>query len=213
MGYHDVNFSNYIKNQTDPVILDIGSYNASDAVGFKKQFPGGSVYAIEASRSNFDSMQWAISHGVNIRHLAFGEKNEEITFNFSYGAGNGSGSILKPSAQMSTTHAGLLFGEEKVMCMTIEEFCKQENIERIDCIHIDAQGADGPILKHLGKFRPDCIYAETCEFDIYEGAGTLQNIDEYMESIGYRVECRVGAGNRIVGPGEQIWNTLYVFND
>lgn len=39
MGYHDVNFSNYIKNQTDPIILDIGSYNASDAVGFKKQFP------------------------------------------------------------------------------------------------------------------------------------------------------------------------------
>jgi FkbM family methyltransferase len=204
MGYCDVNFSNYIKNQITPVIFDIGSYNAVDAVAFKQRFPFSRVYAIEACRNNFNSMRWATSYGVNIRHLAIGEKNEEITFNFSYGIGNGSGSILKPTPLVSRN--GLFFGEEKVMCMTIEEFCKQENIERIDCIHMDAQGADGLILKHLGKFRPGCIYAETCEHDHYEEARTLQEIDDYMESIGYRVESRIG-------PGEQIWNTLYVFND
>jgi hypothetical protein len=37
MGYHDVNFSNYIKNQEDPVIFDIGSYNAYDTACFKNR--------------------------------------------------------------------------------------------------------------------------------------------------------------------------------
>jgi FkbM family methyltransferase len=209
MGYRDVNFPAYIRNQNDPIILDIGSYDGYDAMQFKQQFPNGRVYAIEASSHNIEKFHTAISMGVNVRHLAIGETDGEITFHPSIGPGiDGSGSILKPSAKMPEHHPLLVFTEERVACVTIPTFCAMENLDRIDCIHIDAQGAEIGIMRSMGDYRPDCVYAETCEYENYENAGSLQEMDDLMISMGYKIE------NRHYGPGTtNIWDTLYVRSD
>jgi FkbM family methyltransferase len=207
MGYTDVNFSKYIRNHNDPVILDIGSYNGRDAILFKHRFPNGKVYAIEASSNNMNTyMRDVPSYGVEVRHLAMGEVNEIIRFFPSLTPGiDGSGSILNPTAK---GRENVLYGEEVVMCMTIEKFCEQEKLDRIDCIHIDAQGADRRILEHIGPYRPDCIFAETCAYDEYENSGSIELMDAYMKSIGYRMEMR-----KYSPDGVYIWDSFYVRED
>ena len=209
MGYYDVNFSAYIRNQKDPIILDIGSYDGRDAAAFKHKYPDGKVYAIEASSHNMNKFGYAASVGVNVRHLAISDNDGEITFRPSLGSGiDGSGSILKPSENMKRDHPALVFGEETVKCMSLPTFCKFEDLHTIDCIHMDVQGAEIMILKSMGEYRPDCIYAETCEYDHYQEAGSLEEMDELMASLGYRIE------QRHYGPNStEIWDTFYVRAD
>jgi len=94
----------------------------------------------------------------------------------------GSGSILEPS-ELTVKDAQTEFTPERVKCMTIESFCELNGIDRIDCIHIDAQGAELRILSKLGKFRPDCVFAEVCNAEAYKGAFEVSELDSYMESI------------------------------
>lgn len=191
MGYSTVNFQEFIKNSSNPVIFDIGSYNGADAQAFKNRYPSGKVYAFEASSRNMRYFEH-LKNSIEVRHLALGDINGTVKFFPSIGAGiDGSGSILVPSDKMKTTHPQLQFDEEDVECMTIENFCKKESIDKIDCIYIDAQGAEYKILSNMGNLRPDCIFAETCEYEIYDGAGTLQNLDDLMFSMGYRIQQRL----------------------
>ena len=190
MGYSNINFPQFIQNGLNPVIFDIGSYNGADAQAFKNRYPSGKVYAFEASSKNMPYFEHLTT--IEVRNMALGDINGTIKFFPSIGAGlDGSGSILQPSANMATVHPSLKFEEEEVECMTISKFCEIEGINKIDCIHIDAQGAEYKILSNMGDLRPDCIFAETCEYSIYDGAGSLDLLDNLMFSMGYKIEQRL----------------------
>lgn len=47
------------------------------------------------------------------------------------------------------------------------------------------------VLRGLGGIRPKMIFCETCEYNHYEGAGSLGEFDEFMRSLGYKMEKRL----------------------
>ena len=83
---------------------------------------------------------------------------------------------------------------EKIMgenlSKTIEDFCFENKIDKVDFIHCDAQGLELRIFKGLGKIRPELIFSETCEYNSYKGSGTRDELDNYMLSIGYEILAR-----------------------
>jgi FkbM family methyltransferase len=207
MSHFNRNWINEIVGQKDNlVIFDVGAYNFDDSIGFKNTFPKADVHAFEAFDFNFKVYgPRALQSGVKIHNVAISDKKGELTFYNSTDL-NGmqwtcSGSILKPSAKEGVEiHPGLHYNKEglKVPAMRLDEFCESKGIDHIDVIHMDVQGAEYYAIQGLGKLRPKILFCETCEFESYEGALTLEDLDNLLFSMGYEIKERL------------IYDTLYV---
>lgn len=208
MSYFNKNWvGEFLGQKENLIIFDVGAYNFEDSIEFKKSFPSSTVYAFEAFNYNFNTFsRKAIENGVNVYNIGISDKNGEVVFYNSIDL-NGtqwtcSGSILKPTPQEGVEiHPGLNYNREgfKIPTIRLDDFCLENNIDTIDIIHMDIQGAEYYGIKSLGeKLRPKIIFCETCEFDSYEGSLTLNDLDNLLFSMGYEIKERL------------IYDTLYV---
>ncbi len=102
---------------------------------------------------------------------------------------------MKPVTKDGTNegvHAGLLYNMEGYQVKTVkfETFCDVNNICP-NVIHMDVQGAEKSVMSAIGKYRPEIVFAETCEFDTYETNTTLKEFDILMLSLGYEIKQRL----------------------
>lgn len=198
----------FIPNKEKVVIFDVGAHNFHDSINFKKSVPNSDVYSFEAYNFNIEKYgETAKSSGVKVFNLAVSNEDGEITFYNSTNL-NGtewtcSGSILKPTKEEGVTiHPGLNYNKDglKVKSVRLDSFCKENNIEEIDVIHMDIQGAEYYGIKGLGdSLRPKLIFCETCEYDSYEDSLTQKDLDDLLESMGYEMYVRLE------------YDTLYVY--
>jgi FkbM family methyltransferase len=182
-----------IGNKSDLIIFDIGGCNFHDSMYLKMNFPKAAIYSFEPSQENLKTYQvTAESNGVIVVPVAIGDRDDVTTF-YNSPTHNGSGSVLKPKVKPGTTegiiHEGLLFDMEgyEVQIVRLDTFCELNNIDRIDYLHIDVQGAEHHVIKGLGKYRPYFIFAETCEFGTYESGTSLEEFEDELDMMGYGV--------------------------
>ena len=75
-----------------------------------------------------------------------------------------------------------------------------DNIEydRIDVLKTDTQGNDLNVMKSAGEHlkRVDFVYAEYDESEDYEGGNTGEELDEYMEKMGFECYDRIYVAER-----------------
>ena len=202
MSSFNLNWINQFNlNKSNLVIFDIGAHNFSDSINFKRNFPNASVYAFEADTINVEKYgKNAEANGVKVVNLAVSDKNGEATF-YNSETMNGvewtcSGSLMKPILKEGTneeaTHGGLLYNAEGYLVKTIkfETFCDDNKVVP-NVLHIDVQGAEKAVMSAIGKYRPEIVFAETCEFDTYETNTNLQEFDGLMLSLGYEIKQRL----------------------
>jgi len=199
MSFFNLNWINeIIGNKENVTIFDVGAFNFYDSINFKRNFPKANVYALEAFAFNCQKYgQLAILNGVKIYNIAVSDKNGETVFYYSTDY-NGkewtcSGSILKPSDKgIIEIHPGLNYSKEgiKVKTVRLDYFCKSNQIENIDIIHMDIQGAEYYAIKGLGPLRPKIIFCETCEYESYENSLTLNDLDNLLSEMGYEIKGR-----------------------
>lgn len=120
-----------------------------------------------------------------------------ITFNRSRnndGPNNGhewgrySGSIHRPVTHLESPKYGKRWAacvfEETVeaKCTTIDQFCEELQIEHIDFIWMDTQGAEREVLKGAKKMLSniDFIYTEYYDEEMYENCAGLVEIQELI---------------------------------
>ena len=190
----------YVSNKNELVIFDIGAFDFKDSITFKNKFPIARVYAFEADESNIQKYaRFAENAGVNVFNIAISNKNGETTFYNSEtlytGTWTSSGSILKPNTRANSNegihHPGLRFNTTgySVKCKTLETFCNENNITP-NVLHIDVQGAEKLVMSALGNYRPEIVFAETCEFDTYQSNTNIQEFDQLMNDLGYVINER-----------------------
>jgi hypothetical protein len=70
---------------------------------------------------------------------------------------------------------------------TIESFCNEQNIERVDFLHIDVQGAELDVLKgannYLSKVR--MIWLEVENIPLYQEQPLRNDIEVFLKSTGF----------------------------
>ena len=211
----DFNFgwvNQVIPNKQDLTIFDIGAFNFGDSIRFKNYFPNAKVYGIEADKLNYDeNHQNARNSGVSPHFYAITDKTGEVTFYPSreitfnsdgiYNRWTCSGSILKPAPDPRIKYDMEGF---TVPSIRLDEFCKENNIEEIDVIHMDVQGNEYWAIKGLGdnrKLYPKILYCETYEFDSYETGIKITDLDNLLFEMGYQIGLRLQ------------FDTLYIRND
>jgi FkbM family methyltransferase len=106
------------------VVLDIGSYDASDAIRIKKRYKTANVFSFEASKRNCEKVKInADKYSIKHYNFALSDKVGETTFYDSEGYSDSSGSILEP---ISNNIQDLTFKKPVIVpTKTIDSFCKK----------------------------------------------------------------------------------------
>jgi FkbM family methyltransferase len=126
----------------------VGVYTVKAA---KEVGASGLVIAVEpfietASRLSLNVMGNGF-HNVRVRNFCIGEKTEHSVLHLNNGRPNCYSLVPRNSVQSVS-----------VLSVSIDDLCKWENLDRLDYLKIDAEGAEAAILDGglfaIGRFRP-----------------------------------------------------------
>lgn len=190
----------YNKNE-DLIIFDIGACEGESSIFYSEHFPNAKLYTFEPVPSNFELVKrnTASYPSINPFQIALSNQNGTATFHVSSGTpnnidendktdyGNKSSSLLSPELHTST-HKWLKF-ENKIEVKTqiLSDFCKEKEIQKIDFIHIDVQGAELMVFEGAHEFikKIDCIWMEVEEVELYKGQPLKPDVEKFMYERGF----------------------------
>lgn len=177
-------------NKPNPVIFDIGANDGADTARFCKMFPDGKFYAFEP-----DPRAIAKFKSRNLPVTLFEGVVSDIdgSILFHQSAGNpslrnvdpnwdASGSILNPTQHIKVAPWITFPSDIIVKSITLDTFTKQNNIESIDFIWADIQGAEKNMIeggKDTFENKVRYLYTEYSN-DLYENAPRLETILELL---------------------------------
>lgn len=185
------------------VILDIGSCEGEDSVRYARRFPTARVFAFEPLPANQQLIRANFAkHGVTTAELvplALSDRTGDATFHVSSGRppeefagkdwnyGNKSSSLLPPAG------ADPMFGwvefKEKIAVRTdtLDHFCQERGVDRIDFIHMDVQGAEHLVLQGARAMLPriGAIWLEVSDRELYAGQRLRQEQEKFMRDHGF----------------------------
>jgi FkbM family methyltransferase len=150
---------------TPRAIVDVGSYDAGDAVRFKLAFPQARVIAFEADPERAVIVsERAARFGVEaVCSAAFSHEGAIEWYQATVDGRIGSqGSAYRQTDALNQKfpHVRQHARAITVPATRLETYCMASAIDHIDLLHIDAQGAEHDVLTGLGPLRPSLVYLE-----------------------------------------------------
>lgn len=175
-------------NSQNPVILEIGAADGTDTLEFINTFKDldFKMYCFEPDIRNLASFKQRISdQRVTLFEMAVGDKNGKATFNQSNDIYNLSSSLKKPVMEnMKATWPLMEFDKTyEVDVVTLDSFLKDNNIDVVDFIWADVQGAEDLMISG-GKESLDkkvrYLFTEFSNTEYYENELNLEGIIKLM---------------------------------
>ena len=209
-------------NSNDELIFfDIGACEGLSSVRYLSIFPNTTIFAFEPVPNNFKKIiKNKEKNGLkNLNTFELGLSNEkgEATFYVSSGTppnketpadnstdfGNKSSSLYKPG-KTKEVHPWLEFNEKiTIQTETLKNFCKEHNVNSIDFIHMDVQGAELMVLKGAKEMisNINSVWLEVEKVELYENQALKNDIEDFF--IEKEFICLLNKVNHIAG--DQLW--------
>jgi len=197
-----VSQNKYLPLQADAVIFDVGANFGIMTLQFAKAAPLGKVYAFEPTSYAFSKLQKNLSLNqqlaeriVAVRCFVSSNNTEQPNIDKVYA----SWKVTSQSrAARHKIHGGIETPVGSVQSVTLDSFCMQNQINRLDLIKIDTDGHEYEVLEGarqtIGKFRPAVIF----EIGLYlmEEAGIdFGHFLDFFDSMKYRLcDSKTGTG-------------------
>ena len=175
-------------SKPNPTILEIGCHDGTNTLWFLEVFDFPKIFCFEPdprAASRF-KQKFEIRPEVSFYEYAISDKNGEETFYMSSGQESEtmpdgwdcSGSIRKPKNHL-TVHPWCKF--EKTMVVktkTLDTWCREEKIDRIDFIWMDVQGAEIDVIRGGRKALRNTryLYTEYSNKELYQGQLSLKQL-------------------------------------
>jgi len=176
-------------NTSNPVIFEIGAADGTDTLEFINTFNDldFKIYCFEPDLRNIESFKQKVNDPrVTLFEMAIGDKNGKATFNQSNDIYNLSSSLKKPMMEnMKATWPLMDFDKTyDVDVVTLDTFLADNNIDKVDFIWADVQGAEDLMIlggkeSLINKIR--YMYTEYSNVEYYENE---LNLNEIIELIG-----------------------------
>lgn len=173
------------------VFFDVGANDGETAIRARHDFGRCRIIAFEPHPKTFEQLRDKTKTftNVEIHNLAFSsEIGERTMFEFDHSKLNS----LLPDAQSVVFHDKRADGQIRVNCTTIDKFCSDLSIEKIDILKIDTEGFELEVLRGaismLAHKAIKFIYFEINDIAPRSGAsgGALAPIDQLIRTHGYR---------------------------
>jgi FkbM family methyltransferase len=193
--------------------FDVGANDGQTTLTAAKLFPDACIFSFEPHPSTFERLVHATKDASKVKlvQCALGASIEDqIMHTYDSSLINS----LLPNAPYAVR-----FGQQSsqivVNCSTVDRFCSEQNIDKIDVLKIDTEGFDLEVLKGassmLDRGAVSFIYFEFNDIHPSKAAsgGALAPIDEHLRR--YRYHFIASYNDYIVTEGElfAVSNALY----
>jgi FkbM family methyltransferase len=196
-----------LAKSTPKIIFDLGANRGDTALNYAKLFPLASIYAFEPFPETYDKLIARVGGNKMIKPqpVAISEKKGEAVFHSNVNEDTNS---LLPSAKigLSSDDQVRTQSQIKVNTETIDDFCIEHQIGKIDILKMDIQGAELSALKGASQLLKEkkisMIYFETYFQKQYENQPLFYEIATFLEGYGYHLQDLYSP---IYGNGSLIW--------
>lgn len=175
-------------------LFDVGAHVGDMALGFRKYFGDARIWCFEPFPESFGRLQanTAADGGIRAFPLALAAEKRTATF-YGYGKSTANSLLARAegAAQWSPPAATVQREAIQVECVTLDAFCREHAVARIDLLKIDAQGAELDVLRGaaglLASRAIGCILAEVAFVPLYQGQGFFHDVAGLLQDRGYRL--------------------------
>jgi len=176
-------------NKENPTIFEIGAADGQDTLDFINTFEYLNLFSFEPDPSNIKLIKEKINYNnFNLFEGVISDLDGEITFNRSRTDNPNdlrySGSIKPPKEHLNEWN-WIYFDEQiKVKTIKLDTFCEKNNINIIDFIWADVQGAEDLMIiggKETFKNKVKFLYTEYANREFYENQ---PNLDKILSLLG-----------------------------
>lgn len=182
-----------LKLPKDAIIIDVGANCGLMTLPFAQLVPEGKVYAFEPTHYALEKLKRNISLNpelarrievINSFVSAKSTENANITAYSSWKLNN------KRTEIVHNTHLGTLKSAEGVPSVTLDDFCKNTNLSRLDFIKIDTDGHEYEVLqgarKVIAQYHPQIIF-EIGHYILKEKGIDGSMYSSFFEQLNYRL--------------------------
>jgi 2-O-methyltransferase len=175
---------NIIKNFicNNPIILEAGAFIGDDTVKFNEKWPEATIFSFEPNPVTFLKLRNNTQHikNSNIFNLALNTYNGTATFYSCLDEWEGSSSLLESSPWMKNNYKG---PKIIVPCVILDDWCKDNNINFIDFMWLDMEGAELYVLKSSPTIlhNTKVIYSETNFKEYRKGMTRFNDLKNFLE--------------------------------
>ncbi|HZN35093.1 MAG TPA: FkbM family methyltransferase, partial [Pirellulaceae bacterium] len=171
-----------------PLILDIGANEGQTAREFKARWPQASVHSFEPAPETFDRLAATAKSlkGVTANNVALGAKpGTAPLICHRHSVLN---SILPPGRDYDTWET---LGTCEVEVSTVDTYCAERGIERIDVLKTDTQGFDLEVLRGSREMfvgnRVHLVFAEITFTEMYDGQARYDQVFGILADHGFSI--------------------------
>ena len=193
MGMFNTFISKKFKSRDDvEIIFDIGSCHALESVEFAKRFNTAQVFTFEANPVSYEvclenikdySSITVINEAVNDYDglCKFYPMDKDRTITTWEDGNQGASSLYKANGAYDHIEKYIQY-EIEIPCTRLDTFCRKNNINKIDIIWMDLQGAELKALQSLGFLLEtvQIIHTELEVNPMYEGQCVFNDVHKFL---------------------------------
>jgi FkbM family methyltransferase len=194
----------FLKEDENLVIFDIGCCEGEDSIRYSNMFKNSKIYAFEPLKKNYEKSiinlknynttnvsitQEALSNSVGTTSFYVSSGHPDYLENTDeWDYGNKSSSLLPPR-EVNQPKWMSFNEEENIKTNTIDNFCKENGIEKIDFIHMDVQGAELLVLKGASNMLKNIglIWLEVGMVEFYQEQPMKFNMINFLQENNFTV--------------------------
>lgn len=194
----------YVKQYlpSNPVIIEAGVCDAEDTIRFKHTWPDCTIYGFEPVPSLYEKSKanTASFKNVNISKCALGSSCGERKY-WESRAMPGASSFFVDNLKAVVAPEDIKDAFEKdgktyndfptiVDCITIDKFCEDNKVNRVDYIWLDTEGNELDILRGATKTLAG-VRVLSLELNFQEfraGIPLFEEVHEYITNIGFEIK-------------------------
>jgi len=179
-------------------VFDVGAYHGEWIETYRRLFPSPHVFAFEPFPESREILtnKFGRESGITVCAAAVGDATSERTFYANRHAATNSLLLADHQTDSSMVSSSLAFQEPLtvkselvVPVVTIDSFCQEHSINRINALKIDVQGAETLVLcgaaGMLRRKAIDLVYTELQIMHYYEGQSNYFDVCAYLHGAGY----------------------------
>lgn len=185
--------------QPNPIIFEIGCYDGTLTRAFymNSQTRPHIYVAFEADPDNYIKIlnNKYVPEEAIIVNKAVGASNGTVKFWKSSGKFNNEGNeydvcgSLRPPKELNTLMPFIKFREIEVESITLDDYAKENNIDHVDLMLVDIQGAEKDMIAGAQELikKTKFVYLEKCNAELYDGMAVGEELKTIMDQHGFDV--------------------------
>lgn len=163
-----------------PVMFDVGANAGQTTRSMLELFPGAMIHAFEPGSRAFDQLRTNLADlpNVHLHHKAMGSAPGSISLN------ENEESTMSSVLPLGESGWGRIQEVREVELTTVDEVCRQHNIQHLSILKSDTQGYDMEVMRGAAGMmesgRLDCVFFELIFSDLYQGMPRFDKVFSFL---------------------------------